>query len=169
MAWGPGAGLAYGPMRVPSRRTRHRPGTARHRALGAAYDAPSPGRLEDSVFTVLDVDTAVVRSITAPRRPIPLKLLQAHSWGRSLRSTSSTRPGSPTQRRFIVLSATHPEFAQRSGRRCRHRFQPAEDRATQGPSAGGAAVQLQINDTSIVAPPRIKTTVVARRPRALLD
>jgi len=110
--------------------------TARHRALWAPpTTAPSPGRLEDSVFTV---STSIPRwsadASKQRRAGLSAKLLQAHvPWGRVACAVIVVdTTGSPTQRRLNSLSADTPELSQPFGRAAVTALSAGEDRATQG-------------------------------------
>jgi hypothetical protein len=73
----------------------------------AAAAAPGP---PDSVFTVLDVDSAVVRSGNSAAPAYPLKLLAAHVMGYvSARYVVDTTGFADTSS-FIVIQSTNPEF-----------------------------------------------------------
>ena len=65
---------------------------------------------EDSVFSVLDVDTAVVRSTSSAAPAYPLKLLQAHIMGNVMSQYVVDTTGFADTTSFTVIKATHPEF-----------------------------------------------------------
>jgi protein TonB len=72
-------------------------------------NTPPPGS-EDSVFSVLDVDTAVVRSTNSAAPAYPLKLLQAHVMGNVMAQYVVDTTGFADTSSFTVIKATHPEF-----------------------------------------------------------
>ena len=81
----------------------------------------------DSVYSILEVDTAVVRSANSAAPAYPLKLLNAHIMGSvSARYVVDTTGFADTSS-FIVLSATHPEFVTAVKEALPYmRFQPAK-------------------------------------------
>ena len=72
--------------------------------------AASPVETHDSVFTVLDVDTAVVRSANSAAPAYPLKLLEAHIVGYVAARYIVDTTGFADTVSFEVLKSTHPEF-----------------------------------------------------------
>jgi hypothetical protein len=70
---------------------------------------PPPGN-SDSVFTVLDVDTAVVRSSNSAAPAYPLKLLEAHITGSVSAQYVVDTTGFADTSSFHVMKATNPGF-----------------------------------------------------------
>ena len=64
----------------------------------------------DSVYSVLEVDTAVVRSTRSAAPAYPLKLLEKHVEGFVLARYVVDTTGFADTTSFVVLQATHPEF-----------------------------------------------------------
>jgi hypothetical protein len=65
---------------------------------------------EDSVYSILDVDTAVVRLAKSAAPAYPLKLLQQHVMGYVNARYTVDTTGFADTTSFIVLQATNPEF-----------------------------------------------------------
>ena len=65
---------------------------------------------QDSVYSVLEVDTAVVRSASSAAPAYPLKLLAAHVLGFVNAQYVVDTTASPTRRHFVVMQSTNPEF-----------------------------------------------------------
>lgn len=72
----------------------------------AAVAAPT----QDSIFSILDVDTAVVRSANSAAPAYPLKLLQAHIMGSVSARYVVDTTGFADVETFRVLASTNPEF-----------------------------------------------------------
>ena len=64
----------------------------------------------DSVFSVLEVDTAVVRTANSAAPAYPLNLLQAHIMGYVAARYVVDTTGFADTTSFVVLQATNPEF-----------------------------------------------------------
>lgn len=64
----------------------------------------------DSVFSVLDVDTAVVRSASSAAPAYPLSLLEKHIMGAVAAQYIVDTTGFADTASFVVMKATHPEF-----------------------------------------------------------
>jgi protein TonB len=64
----------------------------------------------DTVFSVLDVDTAVVRSANSAAPAYPLKLLQMHIMGSVAAQYIVDTTGFADTTSFTVISATNAEF-----------------------------------------------------------
>lgn len=158
----PGAGLASGDG--PRLMGGARP-TAPDESVGKApkdtavvappVTAPTPpGGLEDSVFTVLDVDTAVVRSSNSAAPAYPLKLLQARIMGSVSAQYIVDTTGFADTASFTVMKSTHPEFVLAVREALPYmRFKPAKI----GPLKVRQLVEQQfsfrISDTATVATP----------------
>jgi hypothetical protein len=76
----------------------------------SAPQPPSSGK-EDSIFTVLDVDTAVVRSTNSAAPAYPLKLLEAHITGSVSARYVVDTTGFADTASFTVVKATNPGFS----------------------------------------------------------
>lgn len=99
---------------------------ARDSVTAPAEVAPEPPG-PDSVFSILDVDTAVVRTANSAAPAYPLSLLTAHITGSvSARYVVDTTGFADTSS-FIVLKATHPGFVAAVREALPYmRFQPAK-------------------------------------------
>jgi outer membrane biosynthesis protein TonB len=82
------------------------------RAFPDSVTAPAapPVATQDSVFSVLDVDTAVVRAASSAAPAYPLKLLQAHIQGAVAARYVVDTTGFADMASFEVIRATNPEF-----------------------------------------------------------
>lgn len=78
-------------------------------ATAAREDSLPPGTA-DSVFSVLEVDTAVVRSANSAAPVYPAKLLDAHISGSVSAQYVVDTSGLADTASFLVLESTHPEF-----------------------------------------------------------
>lgn len=88
-----------------------------------APEPPGP----DSVFSILEVDTAVVRSASSAAPAYPLKLLTAHITGSVQARYIVDTTGFADTSSFTVIKATHPDFAQAVREALPYmRFQPAK-------------------------------------------
>lgn len=130
----------------------------RDTVLSAPATTPfPPGKLEDSVFTVLDVDTAVVRSSNSAAPAYPLKLLLAHVIGSVAAQYVVDTTGFADTTSFVVLNATHPEFVAAVREALPYmRFQPAKIGRLKVRQLVEQQFSFKINDTSTVAPVRTK-------------
>jgi len=72
--------------------------------------AAPPTKGEDSVYSVLDVDVAVVRSASSAAPAYPLKLLEKHVTGYVNAQYIVDTTGFADTASFVVLQATNPEF-----------------------------------------------------------
>ena len=72
--------------------------------------APPLPEPKDSVFSILDVDTAVVRSSTSAAPAYPLKLLAAHVMGSVAAQYVVDITGFADTSSFKVIRSTNPEF-----------------------------------------------------------
>ena len=114
---------------------------------------PTPGKLEDSVFTILDVDSAVVRSSNSAAPAYPLKLLQAHVTGSVAAQYVVDTTGFADTASFRVLNATHPEFITAVREALPYmRFQPAKIGSLKVRQLVEQNFSFKINDTVTVAP-----------------
>lgn len=79
-------------------------------AKDTAVVAIAPTKGPDSVYSVLDVDTAVVRSTKSAAPAYPLKLLQGHVQGYVNAQYTVDTTGFADTASFVVLEATNKEF-----------------------------------------------------------
>jgi hypothetical protein len=115
-------------------------------------NTPPPGS-EDSVFSVLDVDTAVVRATNSAAPAYPLKLLEARVMGNVMAQYTVDTTGFADTASFTVIRATHPEFIAAVREALPYmRFSPAKI----GPMKVKQLVEqnfaFKITDTATVAP-----------------
>lgn len=114
---------------------------------------PSPGNLEDSVFTLLDVDTAVVRASNSAAPAYPLKLLRAHVTGMVAAQYVVDTTGFADTTSFRVLSSTNPEFVAAVREALPNmRFSPAKIGSLKVRQLVEQQFSFKINDTTVVAP-----------------
>jgi hypothetical protein len=124
-------------------------------AKPATAPPPPPGNT-DSVFSVLDVDTAVVRSANSAAPAYPLKLLEAHITGSVSAQYVVDTTGFADTASFHVMKATNPGFIIAVKEALPYmRFKPAKI----GPIKVRQLVEQTFtfkitNDTTVVAPPR---------------
>jgi protein TonB len=83
--------------------------TARGKDSVTAPEAP-PTKGQDSVYSVLDVDVAVVRSASSAAPAYPLKLLEKHVTGFVNAQYIVDTTGFADTTSFVVLQSTNPEF-----------------------------------------------------------
>ena len=108
---------------------------------------------EDSVFSVLDVDTAVVRSANSAAPAYPLKLLQAHVMGNVMAQYIVDTTGFADTTSFTVIRATHPEFAAAVREALPYmRFTPAKIGPLKVKQLVEQNFAFKITDTAVVAP-----------------
>lgn len=84
--------------------------TLGHDEVDSALVTPAPFAHEDSVYSVLDVDTAVVRSASSAAPAYPLRLLQQHIQGYVNARYVVDTTGFADTTTFTVLDATNPGF-----------------------------------------------------------
>jgi protein TonB len=115
-------------------------------------NTPAPGT-EDSVFSVLDVDTAVVRSTNSAAPAYPLKLLQAHVMGNVMAQYVVDTTGFADTASFTVLRATHVEFVAAVREALPYmRFNPAKIGPLKVKQLVEQNFAFKITDTATVAP-----------------
>jgi protein TonB len=123
----------------------------------AAPPPPPASTSEDSVFTVLDVDTAVVRSSSSAAPAYPLKLLQDHVTGVVSARYVVDTSGFADTTTFEVLSATRREFADAVRAALPNmRFSPAKIGSLKVRQLVEQQFSFKINDTGTVAPRTVK-------------
>ncbi len=114
--------------------------------------APPPGR-EDSVFTVIDVDTAVVRSASSAAPAYPLKLLEAHITGAVSAQYVVDTTGFADTASFRVVKASNPGFVDAVREALPYmRFRPAKIGAMKVRQLVEQTFTFKITDTAVVAP-----------------
>ncbi len=85
--------------------------TSRSRGKDSVTTPEAPAtKGEDSVYSVLDVDVAVVRSASSAAPAYPLKLLEQHVQGFVNAQYIVDTTGFADTTSFVVLRATNPEF-----------------------------------------------------------
>jgi hypothetical protein len=111
----------------------------------------------DSVYSILEVDTAVVRSANSAAPAYPLKLLNAHIMGSvSARYVVDTTGFADTSS-FNVLSATNPEFVTAVKEALPYmRFQPAKIGGMKVRQLVEQQFSFKITDSTTAAPPKKK-------------
>jgi hypothetical protein len=118
---------------------------------------PPPGNT-DSVFSVLDVDTAVVRSANSAAPAYPLKLLEAHITGSVSAQYVVDTTGFADTASFRVMRASNPGFIDAVREALPYmRFKPAKIGPTKVRQLVEQTFTFKItNDTIVVAPVKKK-------------
>lgn len=125
---------------------------ARDSVTAPAVVAPQPG--PDSVFSILDVDTAVVRTANSAAPAYPLKLLAAHITGSVSARYIVDTTGFADTSSFTVMTATNPEFVQAVRDALPYmRFQPAKIGPTKVRQLVEQQFSFHIADTSAAPAP----------------
>jgi hypothetical protein len=120
----------------------------------AAPETPGP----DSVFSILDVDTAVVRTANSAAPAYPLKLLAAHITGSVSARYIVDTTGFADTSSFTVMTATNPEFVQAVRDALPYmRFQPAKIGPTKVRQLVEQQFSFHIADTAVAAPAPVST------------
>jgi hypothetical protein len=152
-----GLGMGDGPRTVgdaaPSVQPNQTVGRAAADSVTTAPETPIPGPPQDSVFSVLDVDTAVVRSSNSAAPAYPLKLLVTHVTGFVAARYVVDTTGFADTASFQVMKSTNDEFIAAVRDALPYmRFKPAKI----GPLKVRQLVEQQftfrITDTATVAP-----------------
>lgn len=127
----PSAGSGAGPRSagdahpVNSDQTVGRDTTATDSVSTQVTSQESPG--QDSVYSILEVDSAAVRSASSAAPAYPVKLLEEHVQGFVNARYVVDTTGFPDTSTFVVLEATHPDFVAAVRDALPHmRFQPAK-------------------------------------------
>jgi protein TonB len=152
-----GTGVGEGPRMAGEARPSPTPDpslgkpTEQKDTIASAPIAPTSG--PDSVYSILEVDTAVVRSSSSAAPAYPLKLLEQHIQGYVNAQYVVDTTGFADTASFTVLKATNKEFVTAVKEALPYmRFQPAKI----GPNRVRQLVQQQfsfkINDTSSATP-----------------
>src|SRR5262249_15417912 len=119
---------------------------------------PPPGNT-DSVFTVLDVDTAVVRSANSAAPAYPLKLLEARITGSVSAQYVVDTTGFADTSSFHVMKATNPGFVQAVREALPYmRFKPAKIGPLKVRQLVEQTFTFRITNDTVVAPPRKRPT-----------
>jgi hypothetical protein len=117
---------------------------------------PPPGH-EDSVFTVIDVDTAVVRSANSAAPAYPLKLLEAHVTGAVSAQYVVDTTGFADTSSFKVIKATNPGFIDAVREALPYmRFRPAKIGALKVRQLVEQTFTFKITADTVIAAPRAK-------------
>ena len=105
----------------------------------------------DSVYSVLEVDTAVVRSTKSAAPAYPLKLLEKHIEGYVHARYIVDTTGFADTASFVVMEATHPEFILAVKEALPYmRFSPAKIGPTKVKQLVQQSFSFKINDTTII-------------------
>jgi hypothetical protein len=111
-----GTGSGPGPSAIDARRPISSPEQSRvagNEHVDSATTPPAPGESNtDSVFTILEVDSAVVRSANSAAPAYPLDLLEKHIEGFVLARYIVDTTGFADASSLEILKATHPGFVQ---------------------------------------------------------
>jgi protein TonB len=119
--------------------------------------AASPAETQDSVFTVLDVDTAVVRSANSAAPAYPLKLLEAHVAGYVAARYIVDTTGFADTVSFEVLKSTNPEFVMAVRDALPYmRFRPAKIGTLKVRQLVEQMFTFRINDSTVAEPHKQK-------------
>lgn len=111
----------------------------------------------DSVYSILEVDTAVVRSANSAAPAYPLTLLEKHIMGSVSARYIVDTTGFADTSSFIVVSATHPDFVTAVKEALPYmRFQPAKIGGMKVRQLVEQQFSFRITDTTTVAPARKK-------------
>jgi protein TonB len=152
----PGVGSGDGPRTVGEMRPALADETIGPARKESVADVPPPPTIgtEDSVFSILEVDTAVVRSANSAAPVYPLSLLMAHIMGSVAARYIVDTTGFADTASFTVMRSTNPEFVTAVREALPYmRFKPAKI----GPLKVRQLVEQQfsfkINDTTVAALP----------------
>ena len=116
--------------------------------------APTPGP-PDSVFSVLEVDTAVVRSASSAAPAYPLKLLEARIMGSVQAQYVVDTTGFADTSSFQVMRSTNPEFVAAVREALPYmRFTPAKIGSVKVRQLVEQQFSFKITDTAVVTPKR---------------
>jgi hypothetical protein len=118
---------------------------------------PTPAGNADSVFTILEVDTAVVRSASSAAPAYPLKLLQAHITGSVLAQYIVDTTGFADTASFQVVKATNPEFVDAVRDALPYmRFKPAKIGPVKVRQLVEQNFSFKITPDTVIAPARVR-------------
>jgi hypothetical protein len=107
---GAGPGPQTGDVRPPTPLAEHSPEPGPRPVDSVATPPAPPGNTADSVFTILEVDSAVVRSQSSAAPAYPLDLLSKHIEGVVTARYIVDTTGFADPASFVVVDATHPGF-----------------------------------------------------------
>jgi protein TonB len=120
--------------------------------------SPPPGNT-DSVFTVLDVDTAVVRSSNSAAPAYPLKLLEARVTGSVSAQYVVDTTGFADTASFHVMKATNPGFVDAVREALPYmRFKPAKIGPLKVRQLVEQTFTFKITNDTVIAAPKRKPT-----------
>jgi len=126
---------------------------ARDSVTAPAEVAPAPPG-PDSVFSILEVDTAVVRSANSAAPAYPLKLLTARITGSVSAQYIVDTTGFADTSSFVVIKATHPGFIAAVKEALPYmRFQPAKIGAMKVRQLVEQQFSFHIADTAVAPSP----------------
>ena len=156
----PGPGFGMGPRMMGDARPATADETLGNKAKDSvtapAEVAPAPPG-PDSVFSILEVDTAVVRSANSAAPAYPLKLLNAHITGSVSAQYVVDTTGFADTTSFTVLKATNPEFVMAVKEALPYmRFSPAKIGSTKVRQLVEQQFSFHIADTATIAAPVAK-------------
>jgi hypothetical protein len=118
---------------------------------------PPPTGNSDSVFTVLDVDTAVVRSASSAAPAYPLKLLEARITGSVSAQYVVDTTGFADTASFHVMKATNPGFVDAVREALPYmRFKPAKIGPIKVRQLVEQTFTFRITADTVTAAPRVK-------------
>lgn len=152
-----GPGIGDGPRTIGD----EKPPTTREETVGRAAPADTVTSAEtptiagppDSVFSILDVDTAVVRSANSAAPAYPLKLLAARVMGYVAARYIVDTTGFADTSSFIVLKATNPEFITAVREALPYmRFTPAKIGSLKVKQLVEQQFTFKITDTTVATP-----------------
>ena len=110
---------------------------------------------KDSVYSILEVDTAVVRLSSSAAPAYPLKLLQQHVMGYVNARYTVDTTGFADTTSFVVLTATNPEFVTAVREALPYmRFQPAKIGTTKVRQLVEQQFSFRIAVDTTVPPPK---------------
>jgi periplasmic protein TonB len=153
----PGPGFGMGPRMMgdarPSTADETKGNQARDSVTAPAEAAALPPG-PDSVFSILEVDTAVVRSANSAAPAYPLDLLNAHITGSVSAQYVVDTTGFADTTSFTVLKATNPKFVTAVKEALPYmRFSPAKIGSTKVRQLVEQQFSFHIADTATIAAP----------------
>ena len=120
-------------------------------------EAPPLAGPPDSVFSILEVDSAVVRAANSAAPAYPLKLLQAHITGAVAAQYIVDTTGFADSASFKVMNPANPEFITAVRAALPYmRFQPAKIGTNKVRQLVEQMFTFRITDTATVAPAPVK-------------
>jgi hypothetical protein len=123
----------------------------------ASAPTPEIAGPQDSVFSILEVDTAVVRSASSAAPAYPLKLLEAHIMGYVAARYIVDTTGFADSASFQVLKSTNPLFETAVREVLPYmRFTPAKIGPTKVRQLVEQQFTFKINDSILALPPKKK-------------